>query len=264
MTPTVSSIHIYPVKSTRANDLAEAAVEPWGLAGDRRWVVVDPTGAVVTQRDAATLALVTAAGDTAGLRITAPGRYPLAVARPGPAELVPANIFGTVVKTTAAGALADEWFSDFLARPVRLLYLDDPTRRELAAVRGVVSFADDFPILLTTTGSLGALNDWLLEDGEEPVPMRRFRPNLVVHGAGPWAEDGWRRIRIGQVVLRSGKSCSRCVMTTIDQDTAVKGHEPLRMLGRRRNIDQELRFGQAFVPDTTGTVRVGDPVEVLG
>ncbi len=267
MALSVASLHIYPVKSTRAVDLAQAVVEPWGLAGDRRWVLIDQTGCVVTQREVAALALIMTGWTDAGLRITAPGREPLEVARPESGEMVPADIWGTIVKSSAAGPAADGWFSEYLGRPVRLVYLDDPTRRGLAQGYGqdgdVVSFADDFPLLVTNDGSLGLLNEWLAADGAQPVPMRRFRPNLVVSGAPAWAEDGWRRIGVGEVVLRSGTNCPRCLMTTIDQDTAVRGREPLRILGRYRNLDQGLMFGRWFVPERLGLVRVGDPVSVL-
>ena len=109
-------------------------------------------------------------------------------------------------------------------RPVRLVYLDDPTRRAVDPQYGrdgdVVSFADGYPLLLTSTASLGELGRWLTEDGARPVPMTRFRPNAVVTGAPPWAEDHWRRIRIGAVEFRVVKPCGRCVVTTTDQSPA--------------------------------------------
>jgi uncharacterized protein YcbX len=117
-------------------------------------------------------------------------------------------------------------------------------------------------LLLTTTASLGALNDWLVEDGEDRVPMTRFRPNLVVEGAAPWAEDGWvgRRLRIGEVTFRAAKPCDRCLVTTIDQDTAEVGREPLRILGRYRRFPDGLMFGLNLIPDGVGVLRVGDSV----
>ena len=127
----------------------------------------------------------------------------------------------------------------------------------------MVSFADGYPLLLTSTSSLDALGDWLVESGEEPVPMTRFRPSVVVAGVGPWAEDGWRRVRIGGVSFRVAKPCGRCVVTTIDQATAERGREPLMMLGRRRRFGQALVFGQNLIPDTLGRIQVGDPVEIL-
>ncbi|PWU59414.1 MOSC domain-containing protein, partial [Micromonospora globispora] len=127
-----------------------------------------------------------------------------------------------------------------------------------------VSFADEYPLLLTSRTSLDALNGWLAEAGEPPVPMTRFRPNLVVDGAPAWAEDGWagRRLRVGSTVLRAAGPCDRCVVTTTDQETGVRGKEPLRTLARHRTIGQKLLFGLHMVPDGPGEVRVGDPVAV--
>jgi len=116
---------------------------------------------------------------------------------------------------------------------------------------------------LTSTGSLEALGRWLTEDGHPPVPMSRFRPNVVVAGAPPWAEDSWRRIMIGAVTFRVVKPCGRCQVTTIDQATGQRGRQPLHVLGRRRRFGPQLVFGQNMIPDTPGSIRVGDPVQVL-
>jgi hypothetical protein len=183
------------------------------------------------------------------------------------AETVCVTVWGSKVRAVAAGKEADDWLSHLLDREVRLVYLDDPTRRPVDQDFGDpgdrVSFADGFPLLLTSAGSLEALGDWLTEDGDSPVPMTRFRPNVVVAGAPAWAEDGWRRIRIGTVPFRVAKPCGRCVVTTIDQVTAERGRQPLELLGRRRRFGQELVFGQNLIPDIPGSIRVGDPIQVL-
>jgi uncharacterized protein len=126
----------------------------------------------------------------------------------------------------------------------------------------VVSFADGYPLLLTSTGSLDQLGQWLAAEGERPVPMNRFRPNVVVTGFGPWAEDRWRRIRIGAVSFRVAKPCGRCVVTTTDQTTGERGSQPLRILGAKRRFGQSLVFGQNIIPDSPGFIRVGDPVKI--
>jgi uncharacterized protein YcbX len=117
-------------------------------------------------------------------------------------------------------------------------------------------------LLLGNAASLAALNDWLLEAGDAPVPMTRFRPNLVVEGAGPWDEDAWagRRLRIGAAELRAAGPCDRCVVTTVDQETGEKGRQPLAILGRHRNVDQGLMFGLHLLTVTPGRITVGDPV----
>jgi hypothetical protein len=268
----VASIHVYPMKACRAVDVDQAQVEPWGLAGDRRWLLVEPAGRFISQREEQTLALVTVGyADSCGtITVSAAGHRALCVPPPsqaGGAEMLRVTIWGEPVLAAAAGAPADAWFSGYLGRPVRLVYLDDPTRRpvdpDYGAAGDVVSFADGYPLLLTNASSLDALGDWLVESGDEPVPMTRFRPSVVVAGPGPWAEDGWHRVRIGPVSFRVVKPCGRCMVTTIDQDTAEHGREPLMMLGRRRKFGQELVFGQNLIPDTPGRIAVGDPLEIL-
>lgn len=269
--PRLASVHIYPVKSGRAVDLAEARVEPWGLAGDRRWLIVDGAGRFVTQRDEPSLAVLTAvyAADGA-LVLSAPGHPPLTVTAPAQrrgAEMLTVTVWRSAVLAAAAGGRADEWVSRFLGRPVRLVHLDDPGRRgvdpEFGAPGDRVSFADGYPLLVTTAGSLDALGQWLIQDGHPPVPMTRFRPSVVVDGTAPWAEDGWRRIQIGAVPFRVVKPCGRCVVTTVDQDTGQPGKQPLAMLGRRRRFGRQLVFGQNIIPDHPGIIRAGDAVRVL-
>jgi uncharacterized protein YcbX len=258
------------MKAARAVDLDESLVEPWGLAGDRRWLLVDENGRFVCQREEPSLArVVVTYGPAAGtISVSADGRPGHRVAAPAAgAPLLKVTVWSSVVLAAAAGPAADTWFSAYLGRPVRLVYLDDPTRRPVDPDYGrdgdVVSFADGYPLLLTSTGSLGELGRWLAEDGELPVPMTRFRPSAVVTGAPPWAEDHWRRIRIGAVPFRVVKPCGRCLVTTTDQITGERGSQPLKMLGQRRRFGQQLVFGQNMIPDTGGVIRVGDPVEIL-
>ncbi len=266
----LASIHIYPLKAARGLDLRESLVEPWGLEGDRRWLLVDKAGRFVSQREEPAMARVTVRHSGDGLTVSAAGRQTLLMPAPpgdGASETLDVSVWGSTVMAAAAGPAADAWFSEFLGRAVRLVYLDDPTRRavdpEFGADGDVVSFADGFPLLLTNAASLTALCDWLTEDGHEPVPMSWFRPSVVVAGFAPWAEDGWRRIRIGAVSFRVVKPCGRCVVTTIDQVTGEVGRQPLKMLGRRRRIGTDLVFGQNMIPEAPGIIRIGDQVEIL-
>jgi len=265
----LASVHIYPLKGCRAVDLAGAVVEPWGLAGDRRWLLVDAGCRFVSQREHPELArLVVAYGPGDDITASSEGFAPLRVAAPdgGTAELLKVTVWGSTVLAAAAGAAADAWFSAFLGEPARLVWLDDPARRAVDPAFGadgdVVSFADGYPLLLTNTASLAELGEWLAAAGDEPVPMNRFRPNAVVTGFEPWEEDRWRRIRIGAVSFRVAKPCGRCVVTTTDQLTGQRGGQPLKMLAARRRLGKSLVFGQNIIPDTTGTIRVGDPVEI--
>jgi len=264
----LASVHIYPLKGCRAVDLDESVVEPWGLAGDRRWMLADSNGRFVSQREHPALArLVIAYGPGADITASSEG-YPTArVAVPAESpELLKVTVWGTTVLAAAAAPEADAWFSDYLGEKVRLVYLDDPTRRAVDPDHGadgdVVSFADGYPLLLTNAGSLDQLGEWLTAGGDQPVPMNRFRPNVVVSGYEPWAEDRWRRIRIGSVSFRVAKPCDRCVVTTTDQTTGVRGGQPLRILAAHRRFGKKLIFGQNIIPDSPGLIRVGDPVEV--
>ncbi|MGI5452257.1 MOSC domain-containing protein [Streptomyces sp. CA-249302] len=268
----LQSIHVHPVKAFRGLTLREAVVEPWGLAGDRRWVLIDDGGRVVTQRQQPRLALAAAELlPGGGVRLSGPGMDPLTVPVPRPVGTVPVEIFRDKVEgVLAEDEAAHVWCSEYLGAGTRLVHMDDPaTRRpvdpEFARPGETVSFADGYPLLVTTTASLDALNS-LIAQGDHPadgpLPMNRFRPNVVVSGTAAWAEDDWSRIAIGDVVFRVAKTCGRCVVTTTDQSTAARGKEPLFSLGRHRRIGGKLVFGQNLVPLTGGSIRAGDPVTI--
>ncbi|MFJ6657393.1 MOSC domain-containing protein [Streptomyces sp. NPDC091377] len=270
--PRLQSIHVHPVKAFRGLSLRECAVEPWGPAGDRRWVLIDDGGKVVTQRQQPRLAQAAAELLPGGVLLSAPSLEPLAVDVPEPGGTVTLEIFGDKVEGVPADAAAHAWCSAFLRAPVRLVHMDDPAARRpvdpaFARPGETVSFADGYPLLLTSVASLDALNSLIAQGrhaAEGPLPMNRFRPNVVVSGAEPWAEDDWTRVEIGEVRFRVAKMCGRCVVTTTDQVTSERGKEPLFTLGQRRRIGGKLVFGQNLVPLNRGTLRVGDPVRVHG
>lgn len=266
----LASIHTYPVKGARRVDQESAQVEPWGLAGDRRFMPVDEQHVVVSQREEPRLTRVRPSTVEGGVLLAAPGMPELKVpALAG--EQVEVTIWGKQVVASRCGTDVDEWLSEVIGRRVQLVYLDDPRRRQVSQTYGRpddrVGFADAYPLLLTNAASLDALNGWIAESGsaEGPLPMTRFRPNVVVTGAPAWAEDGWvgGRIRIGGVAFRAPKPCDRCVITTTDQETGARGREPLRTLAMHRNVDQKLLFGLNLIPDGNGPIRAGDEVEIL-
>lgn len=264
-------------------DRDTARVEPWGLDGDRRWLIVDDHGVGLTQRQHRELVTMRAVPRPGGLTLDAPGLAPIELAEPAGGEAIQVRVFRGRPPSAvrAAGPEADDWLSRLLGRPARLVWLGDPAANLVpwpvpAGSGAEVSFADGTPLLLANTASLDAFNDWLLESGsaEGPLPMSRFRPNVVVSGAAPWVEGEWvgRRIRIGGAVFHGVNECGRCLVATIDQETGERGREPLRMLAARRNIGQKLLFGlQMTVCAEPGepssrdgrTVSVGDTVEVL-
>jgi uncharacterized protein YcbX len=267
---TLTGLRRYPVKSCRGEDLDTAVVEPWGLAGDRRWMVVDEGGTVVTARDVHGMLRIVPQLLDGALRLTARGAEPLVVPEPR-TPTTEVQIWDDTVAAAAGGDDADEWLRTVLGIPVRLVFLDDPRRRaadpRYALPGDVVSFADGYPLLLASENSLALLNDWIAEGpraDEGPLAIARFRPSLVVSGAAPFAEDGWTRIRIGEAEFRVVKGCDRCVLTTLDPETGEKQMEPIATLARHRKWDGKVWFASNLIPDTAGAVlRVGDPVEVL-
>ena len=269
---TLAAINRFLIKSCRGAAVPEAVVEPWGLAGDRRWLVVDDDGVLITAREHPRLLLVVPTPDPqGGLHLTSPDAPDLTVPVPAGDELVPVRVWSSELLAALAGIEAAAWFSKIVGRSARLVYLDDPTRRhpnpKFARPDDYVSFADGYPLLLATTGSLAQLNDWIAAGpraDEGPVPMMRFRPNVVIDGSAPFAEDGWRRLQIGEATFRAVKGCDRCVMTTTDPDTARRGKEPITTLARHRRWDGATWFGMNLIPDTPGaTIRVGDEVQIV-
>lgn len=264
----VASLHLYPLKSARVIDLTSAELEPRGLAGDRCWLIVDETGLFLTQREEPRLACLTVKLTGAGLMLSAPDQPALVVPCPGDgAAVLNVEVWRDKVQARLAPE-ATAWLTAWLGRPFHLVWLPDhwsrPTSAEWTPGGGNVGFADGFPILITNTASLADLNQRL----SEPVPMNRFRPNIVIDASEPWAEDVWHIVRIGDTELELVKPCTRCVMTTTDQITGNRpGHEPLRTLQRMRKSAEPRVTGALFgwnaVPRRLGTIRVGDPAEVL-
>lgn len=264
----------YPVKSCRGEALSTATVEPWGLQGDRRWMLIDEAGDQVTAREIHRMVLIEPRIHMDGLSITAPDLPVLDVPIPDGRNRIDCRVHGKPIDAALAGTEADAWFGKATGTDVRLVYLDDPTQRptnpDFTTPDDRVSLADGYPLLLTNEASLDALNDRIAEgrlpDNADsgPLPMRRFRPSIVVHGADPWVEDDWRTVRVGAARFRVVKGCDRCVMTTIDPWTAAGGKEPIATLARHRAWDGKTWFGIFLVPDTPGArIAVGDDVEVL-
>ncbi|CAN90252.1 hypothetical protein sce0095 [Sorangium cellulosum So ce56] len=270
----LSAIHIYPVKGCRGLAVDAVAVDALGLAGDRRFMIVDPEGKPLTQRPLPRMALIETQLSESALTLGFAGRPPISV----PRRAEGARLL-TVEVWSSSGLLAEDcgdeaavWLSGVLDHPARLVRIGEAFRRPVlkASVAGqedVVSFADEFPLLVISEASLADLNAHLEGRGAAPLPMDRFRPNLVVSGCAAFDEDRWGRVRIGELVLRAGGPCARCVVTTTDQLTAERGPEPLRTLATYRRDAQkpsDVNFGQNYIQETkAGTLRVGDEVTVV-
>jgi uncharacterized protein len=259
----LSSLHVYPIKSCAGISVPEWEVDAFGLRYDRRWMVVTPRGQFLTQRELPAFAQVRVTIAPPHLRVSAPGRPELVVALdPMGGRPIATQVWDDALAVVAPDHQADGWFSDYLGAEVMLAYMPPnvvrPVDASYAPDGGRASFADGFPFLLVGEASLADLNARL----EIPVPMNRFRPNLVVSGSEPFDEDGWRGIRVGGIPMQVVKPCARCVVTTTDQESLARGQEPLRTLATFRRRDNKVMFGQNVVHYGTGTLRVGDAVEV--
>ena len=263
-TARLTALHVYPLKSAGGIALDEARVDESGLAWDRRWLIVDAAGRFVTQRSHARMALVRTALEEDLLRVSAPGMraldLPVDAAEQEPSESVP--VWGLERFARPCGTEADGWATEWLGEPCRLVRAVSPPSVRPLTDGGKVrnGFADAYPALVVSTASLADLNGRLVE----PLPMNRFRPNLVVDGVPAYAEDGWRRVRIGETTVVGKKTCLRCAITTTDQDTGTRGIEPLRTLATFRRVPEgEVAFGMNLGFEGPGTLRLGDPVRVL-
>jgi uncharacterized protein YcbX len=270
--PRLTGLFIYPVKSLRGCAVPVAELDAMGFVGDRRFLVVDPTGKFLTQRVLPGMARITAQLSAGALSLSAEGAGQVSV----PTASDPAAPLRTVsvwkhegLQAEDCGDTAAAWLSDFLATPVRLVRagarFHRPVTKSAAQPGDLVHFGDAEPLLIIGQASLDQLNDRIQENGGTPVPMDRFRPNIVVNGSAPFAEDSWAKLRIGSVVLRNGGPCARCIVTTTDQLTGEReGKEPLKTLAtfRRDATDPtDVNFGMNLINETKrGTIRVGDEV----
>jgi hypothetical protein len=257
----VSALYVYPIKACRGVRVNESRVAERGFEADRRWMIVDANGTFVTQREVPRLALVKTAFDGVALAVTAPDL---------PALYLPLQYELGAQKNVqiwddqsvgCAHPAGSAWFSRFLGAPHELVYMPERARRQVNPKRArpsdIVSFADGYPFLVISEASLADLNRRL----DTPLPMERFRPNIVVSGCAPFAEDDYARVTLGEITFRGVKRCDRCPVTTIDLETGEFGKEPLRTLATFRRSDSRVWFGMNMIHDATGSLRVGDRVQ---
>lgn len=265
MNPTLARIHVYPVKSCAALNPEQAQVESRGLAGDRRWMVIDADGKFVTARKHPRMVLIRVNLTDDALQLSAPDMPGLQLRPATQGTRVAARVWSSDVSAIPASEEADAWISRYLGFSARFVHMDQACSRTIesshAPAGEEVSFADGYPLLLISQASLDGLNEKLAE----PVDMLRFRPNLVVAGTSAHAEDGWRSIRIGGVHFDLVKACVRCVLTTVQPEHGEfdPAGEPLRTLISYRRTDKGVTFGQNLIPRGSGSIRVGDAVEIL-
>jgi uncharacterized protein YcbX len=258
----LAGIFVYPVKACGGVSLESARVVERGLEHDRRYMLIDRAGVFVSQRERPELCRVATRLEPGRIVLSAPGAselaLPIALER---GERTPYRVWNSDGHALAH-ADGGRWFSDFLGDDVQLVYMPDDEHRHVNPARAraddIVSFADGYPLLLISQASLDDLNGRLLE----PIEMRRFRPNLVIDGAAPYAEDGFSQLFIGELGFRAVKRCDRCSVTTVDPTTGQRGKEPLRTLAKYRLEDGKVWFGMNLIHDACGKLDLGHTVRL--
>jgi uncharacterized protein YcbX len=260
---TLSEIFIYPVKSLAGISATSWRVTETGLQYDRKWMLIDDAGQFLSQRVLPQMALIKTALTDNNLILSAREVENLALPlEPVDGQIIASTIWHDHCNARSVSLEADQWLSSFLNRSCRLVYQPDNMIRqvnpEYANVNDKVAFSDGFPFLIISENSLVSLN----QEMQLNLPMIRFRPNLVISGCAPYAEDSWREISIGAIDFRLPKPCSRCSVPTIDPETAQSGKEPLTTLNRIRKWSNKVYFGQNALHNQIGQLTIGDSVRV--
>lgn len=267
----VASLHIYPVKSCRGIDLEVATLGRAGLesqgAGDREWMVVDGNGRFLTQREVTHMALIAPALDAGALVLRAPGMQALHVPLDlpfGRTATLEVLVWNHACRALDEGAEAAHWLSQYLGRKVRLARFDPAhkrasNRQRTGATEALNRFSDGYPMLMVSRASLDDLNNRLQENGREALPMNRFRPNIVIDDVGPFDEDRLVSLTAGEIVLKPVKPCPRCPIPSIDQDTGMRGPDPLDILARYRD---DPALGVIFGQNTIAASGVGTMLRI--
>jgi uncharacterized protein len=261
----VTNLYIYPIKSLGGIEINVANVTSRGLEFDRRWMLVDDHNQFLTQRNFPRLAQLRTSIQDKDLLVqdlldpSQSVRFPLV---PSNGKTIRVTVWDDDCDALDVDGSVNVWFSRILERNVKLVYMPDesirPVDPQYAKQDDITSFSDAYPILLIGQSSLDDLNARL----ETPVPMERFRPNIVFSGGAPYSEDDMHRFSINGIDFHGVKLCARCVMTTIDQDKAVAGKEPLRTLSQYRTINNKVMFGQNVLVGGAGVIKVGDSLLV--
>jgi len=263
----ITKLVIYPIKSCRGISVTTALITSKGLLHDREYMLIDPNGKFITQREFPMMAQIEVTLiDSKTLGVVAPGMPPLTIRVQNTGLAMYAQVWNDTVVVRKQQVKASAWFSKFLETSCLLVRQDSMTPRPVSAKYATidtdqVGLADAYPVLITTEVSLQKLN----EDGGMTIPMNRWRSNIILPGRFPYAEDYWGKIKIGDVVFTLAKACYRCVITTTDQETGERvSHEPLRTLAKTRRFEKGTAFGQYAIPASPyGSVKVGDTVEIL-
>jgi uncharacterized protein YcbX len=267
----ITEINIFPIKSCRGFAAGEASTTARGFKWDRNWMVVNEHGTFITQRQKPAMSQIVPKiighngnSEAVKLRLTAPDMTPLEVESSGHGDTRKVVVWQDTCDAIDEGAEAAAWLSEYLKTPSRLVRFSPEFRRLVDPQYKTrdddqVGFADGYPFMIISQESLDDLNNRI----DKHLLMNRFRPNLVVRGCEPFAEDGWKTVKINDIVFHVVKPCSRCVITCTDQETSKVSPEPLRTLSTYRNVMNKIMFGQNMIAEETGTIKIGDYLEVV-
>ena len=264
---TISELHIYPIKSLRGISVKSTKVTDRGFEYDRRWMLVDHFGGFMTQREYPQMALINVEIDDKGLNVYHRNRknlrkhfIPLNISK---SNVITVPIWDDTCSALLVGSDSDKWFSEALDVECKLVYQPFESRRTVdqkyAKENALVSFADGYPFLIISQASLDDLNSKL----DEPLPMNRFRPNIVFTGGDPYQEDNMKTFKVGNIIFYGVKPCARCAIITTNQETAERLHEPLKTLATFRKFENKVLFGMNLLHEGNGKVNVGDKIEIL-
>ena len=261
---TLSELYCYPVKSLGGFRLKQSRVEAFGLQHDRRWMVVDArSGDFISQRSHPQMALIRVEQLQQRIQLRHADGHNLQVMRPDNQQLRIVTVWDDECQSWDAGDEAAEWLSERLEQECRLVFFPENEVRQVdmdyARKGDKTAFSDGFPLLLISQASLDDLNRRL----DTPVEMARFRPNLVVSGCESFAEDNWKRIRIGDVMIRVVKPCSRCTIPNVSLNTGRREKEPVKTLSQYRRQGNKVFFGQNLIADNPGVIEQGMQVEII-
>lgn len=260
--PAVSALFIYPIKSCASVSVTELVYTARGLQNDRRFMLVDVDGKAITQRENPRLAHIRPNITPSGLRVDYEGKAAVTFAF-GRKTRRQVRVWNYAGAALDLGDEAADWFSTFIEQPCRLVEFapdgDRPNSTQHTTFSAQVQFSDAYPILVTTIESLSDLNRRLAT----PVPMNRFRPNIVLRDVAPFAEDNWKLLAFEDMRLHIVKACERCIITTTNQITLERQKEPLRTLATFRKFDGRVCFGQNAVAEAPGSLRLGEEGRIL-
>lgn len=262
---TLSEIYIYPIKSLGGISLKQSKVTTKGLEYDRRWMLIDDEGIFVTQRKHAILALLNVIVNENQLTVQHKQDTSNQISFPVSENngiTIPVSIWDDQSTGIEVSSTVSQWFSAFMGKSVRLVIMPENEKRMVdpryAKNEELVGFSDGYPFLIIGQAALDGLNEKLLQ----PVPMDRFRPNFVFTGGDAHLEDQFDTFTLSNVQFRAVKPCARCVLTTVDQQTAAKSAEPLKTLAGYRTMNKKVMFGQNLIHTGSGIIHIGDPITV--